>query len=222
MIAEHVRRAVPLRAVELRVPVLRRALPAASASTRNAPGHGGQAASGRRERGPTAHRGLPDADGARCSTRRSLFGLTGGLAYAWFRRRAASEFTWLGSPRRGRARRDRARERGVVLRRRGTQRAKCASALFVLAASLVASWLFVVAAGTTAAPLRPCCIKAAQVTDIVALVAGLLSLQTSYIVVGTRLRREAERHGREDGAGPRRALAAQPGGLRHVRGLAAR
>jgi K+-sensing histidine kinase KdpD len=50
----------------------------------------------------------------------------------------------------------------------------------------------IVAAGTTSGASAATLIKAAQIADIAALVSGLLSLQTNYIVIGTRMRREAE------------------------------
>ncbi len=64
--------------------------------------------------------------------------------------------------------------------------------LFLLVGSLVTSWLLVVGAGTTSGPTTAMLIRTAQIADISALVAGLLSLQTNYIVIGARMRREAE------------------------------
>jgi signal transduction histidine kinase/response regulator RpfG family c-di-GMP phosphodiesterase len=67
--------------------------------------------------------------------------------------------------------------------------------LYVLAGSLVASWLCVVAAGTFGSSAY--LLKAAQAMDIVALVAGLMSLQTNYIVLGTQMRDAAANRKRE-------------------------
>ncbi len=64
--------------------------------------------------------------------------------------------------------------------------------LFIFAASLIASWLCVVGVGAATGPLSSILLRSAQVADILALVTGLLALQTVYIVVGTRMRRQAE------------------------------
>ncbi len=81
---------------------------------------------------------------------------------------------------------------GALFRSAHNAIAEVRPVLFVLVASLVASWLFIVAAGTTSGTTTVALIKAAQIADIAALVTGLLSLQTNYIVVGTRMRRESE------------------------------
>ena len=67
----------------------------------------------------------------------------------------------------------------------------------MLTGALCASWLFVVAAGASGGHSAATLLKAAQVTDILALVAGLMSLQTTYIALGSRLRNEAKDTGRD-------------------------
>ncbi len=64
-------------------------------------------------------------------------------------------------------------------------------AAVLLVGSLIASWVLLVIAGTTSGPAASTLIRVAQTLDIVALIAGLLALQTHYIVIGTRMTRKA-------------------------------
>ena len=125
-----------------------------------------------------------------------VFGLIGGLAYAIVPQASGVKFTWLGVLA--------AIALGATVRVSGAlflvaryAGKEVRSALFVLTSALTASWLFVVAAGATSGSSAAMLIKAAQVTDILALVAGLLSLQTNYIVLGSRLRHKVQDTGRE-------------------------
>jgi signal transduction histidine kinase/response regulator RpfG family c-di-GMP phosphodiesterase len=125
-----------------------------------------------------------------------VFGLLGGLAYAIVPQAGGVKFTWLGVLA--------AIALGATVRVSGalflvarSAGREVRSALFVFTTALTASWLFVVAAGATGGSSAAMLIKAAQVTDILALVAGLLSLQTNYIVLGSRLRDEVSDTGRE-------------------------
>lgn len=68
--------------------------------------------------------------------------------------------------------------------------------LYVLAGALCASWLLVVAAGTVGNG-SPMMLKFAQAMDVIALVAGLMSLQTNYIVMGSHMRNHAADRERE-------------------------
>lgn len=124
-----------------------------------------------------------------------LFGLTGGLIYALAPQASGTVFTWNGFL------------TSVIVG--ATVRVSVAlfsaarvaardvkPALNVLVGALCASWLLVVAAGTFGAD-SSYLLKAAQAMDIVALVAGLMSLQTSYLVLGTRMRVAAADHKRE-------------------------
>ena len=71
--------------------------------------------------------------------------------------------------------------------------------LLMFVSALVVSWLLVVAAGTTSGPAASALIKSAQAADIAALVMALLALQTNYIVMGTRMQREAQERDLEIG-----------------------
>ncbi len=69
--------------------------------------------------------------------------------------------------------------------------------LFVLTGSLIVSWLLVVCAGAVSGSTAANLLRAAQIADIIALGAGLLSMQTAYIVMGSRMRWAAERKAHE-------------------------
>jgi hypothetical protein len=124
-----------------------------------------------------------------------LFGLTGGLVYALAPQASESTFSWGGFLT--------ALILGATVRvsvalftsaRAAAREVK--PTLYVLAGSLCASWLLVVAAGTFGDG-SPFLLKAAQAMDIVALISGLMSLQTSYIVMGTSMRDTAVDRQRE-------------------------
>lgn len=124
-----------------------------------------------------------------------LFGLTGGLVYALVPQASGASFTWsgfltaiiLGST-----------VRVSVALFSATRLAvrEVKPTLYVLAGSLCVSWLCVVAAGTVGGG-SPYLLKAAQAMDIVALISGLMSLQTNYLVLGTRMRAAAADRKRE-------------------------
>ena len=124
-----------------------------------------------------------------------LFGLTGGLVYALAPQASETLFTWSGFLT--------AVILGATVRvsvamfsasRHAAREVK--PTLYVLAGSLCASWLLVVAAGTFGDG-SPFLLRAAQSMDVVALISGLMSLQTSYIVLGTNLRDKAVDRARE-------------------------
>ncbi|HEX6790041.1 MAG TPA: HD domain-containing phosphohydrolase [Candidatus Krumholzibacteria bacterium] len=124
-----------------------------------------------------------------------LFGLTGGLVYALAPQASETTFTWTGFLT--------AVIVGATVRvsaavfmaaRLATREVK--PTLYVLAGSLCSSWLLVVAAGTFGEG-SPFLLKTAQVMDIVALISGLMSLQTSYIVLGTSMSAAAANRERE-------------------------
>jgi len=125
-----------------------------------------------------------------------VFALTGGLVYAVVPQASGATFTWVGFMT--------AMALGATVRVSvslfSTARIAVGEVkppLLLLAAGLTLSWLFVIAAGAMPGPTAAGLIKASQVTDILALIAGLLSLQTNYIVLGTRLRGEVEDTSRE-------------------------
>ncbi|HKW12949.1 MAG TPA: HD domain-containing phosphohydrolase [Candidatus Krumholzibacteria bacterium] len=118
-----------------------------------------------------------------------LFGLTGGLIYALAPQASGTTFTWNGFLA--------AVLIGATVRvcvavfsasRIAVREVK--PTLYILAGSLCASWLCVVAAGTFGSGASNL-LKAAQAMDILALVSGLMSLQTNYIVMGTQMRTTA-------------------------------
>ncbi|HET6347660.1 MAG TPA: HD domain-containing phosphohydrolase [Candidatus Krumholzibacteria bacterium] len=124
-----------------------------------------------------------------------LFGLTGGLVYALVPQASGATFKWTGFL--------------IALIIGATVRVSVAifsssrlaprevkPSLYVLAGSLCASWLLVVAAGTVADG-SAFSLRAAQAMDIVALIAGLMSLQTNYIVLGAAMRDHAVDRQRE-------------------------
>jgi signal transduction histidine kinase/HD-GYP domain-containing protein (c-di-GMP phosphodiesterase class II) len=125
-----------------------------------------------------------------------VFGLLGGLVYAVVPQASGVRFTWLGFLT-AIALGATVRVSGALFRVARSASVEVRSALFLLTGALTASWLLVVAAGSTGGPSAAMLLKAAQVTDILALVAGLLSLQTNYIVLGSRLRIEVKDTGRE-------------------------
>jgi signal transduction histidine kinase/putative methionine-R-sulfoxide reductase with GAF domain len=119
-----------------------------------------------------------------------VFGLTGGLIYVVIPQASGMDFSvlgFLGAILIGAT----VRVSGALLS--GTRHSipEVRPVLLVLVASLVASWLLIVAAGATSGTAASTLIKMAQFADIASLLAGLLSLQTNYIVVGTRMRQAA-------------------------------
>ncbi len=136
-------------------------------------------------------RGLADADWRAVKYQTAVFGLTAGLVYVVVPQASSIGFSvlgFLGAILLGAT----VRVCGALFSASRNAIMEVRPVLFVLVASLVTSWLLVVAAGTTAGATAAMLIKAAQIADIGVLVTGLLSLQTSYIVIGTRMRREAE------------------------------
>jgi signal transduction histidine kinase/response regulator RpfG family c-di-GMP phosphodiesterase len=124
-----------------------------------------------------------------------LFGLTGGLVYALAPQASGTAFTWNGfltSLIIG------ATVRVSVALFSATRPAvrEVKPTLYVLAGALCASWLCVVAAGTFGGG-SPYLLKLAQAMDIVALVTGLMSLQTNYLVLSTTMRAAAADRKRE-------------------------
>jgi signal transduction histidine kinase/putative methionine-R-sulfoxide reductase with GAF domain len=124
-----------------------------------------------------------------------LFGLSGGLVYALAPQASAATFTWTGFLT--------AMIIGATVRvsvamfssaRLSVREVK--PTLYVLAGALCASWLLVVAAGTFGQG-SPALLKTAQAMDILALLSGLMSLQTNYIVVGNAMRSRAADKQRE-------------------------
>jgi signal transduction histidine kinase/response regulator RpfG family c-di-GMP phosphodiesterase len=124
-----------------------------------------------------------------------LFGLTGGLIYALAPQASGAAFTWngfltsliIGAT---------VRVCVALFSATGPAVREVKPTLYVLAGSLCASWLCVVAAGTFGGG-SPYLLKLAQAMDIVALVAGLMSLQTNYLVLGTTMRTAAADRKRE-------------------------
>jgi signal transduction histidine kinase/HD-GYP domain-containing protein (c-di-GMP phosphodiesterase class II) len=121
----------------------------------------------------------------------AVFGLTAGLVYVVVPQAQSGGVTFLGLVT--------AVLLGATVRVSGSLFSTAKSAareirpvMFLLVGSLTVSWMFVVAAGTTIGVAAEVMVRAAQVSDILALIAGLLSLQTNYILVGTRMRQEAE------------------------------
>ena len=140
---------------------------------------------------PPSHRGLADAEWRAVKYQTAVFGLTAGLIYVVVPQASHAGFSvlgFLGAIVLGAT----VRVSGALFSASRNAIPEVRPVLFGLVISLVASWLLVVAAGTTSGENAAVLLKAAQVTDIAALVTGLLSLQTNYIVVGTRMRREAE------------------------------
>jgi signal transduction histidine kinase/putative methionine-R-sulfoxide reductase with GAF domain len=140
---------------------------------------------------PSAHRGLPDAEWRSIKYQTLVFGLTAGLAYVMVPQASSGGLSllgFLGAVALGAT----VRVSGALFSASRHAIAEVRVVLFVLVASLVASWLLIVAAGTTSGAAAAMFIKAAQMADITALVSTLLSLQTNYIVIGTRMRRDAE------------------------------
>ncbi|HEX5133019.1 MAG TPA: histidine kinase dimerization/phospho-acceptor domain-containing protein, partial [Candidatus Krumholzibacteria bacterium] len=124
----------------------------------------------------------------------AVFGLTAGLVYVVLPQSGGITFLGLAS----------AALLGATVRVSGALVSMARSAIqevrpvmLVLVGSLIGSWLLVVAAGTLTGDHAAMLIKGAQMSDILALIAGLLALQTNYIVIGTRLRAEAERQSHE-------------------------
>jgi hypothetical protein len=144
--------------------------------------------------------GAPDAESDTAAAWRAvqfqtlLFGLTGGLVYA-LAPQAGPGFDWRGFLT--------AIVVGATVRVSVAMFSATRSAahevkptLYALAGSLCASWLLVLAAGTVGGG-SPALLKAAQAMDIVALIAGLMSLQTNYIVLGTSMRIHAAERDRD-------------------------
>jgi signal transduction histidine kinase/response regulator RpfG family c-di-GMP phosphodiesterase len=124
-----------------------------------------------------------------------LFGLTGGLVYALAPQASGTAFTWNGfltSVVIG------ATVRVSVALFSATRPAarEVRPTLYLLAGALCLSWLCVVAAGTFGGG-SPYLLKAAQAMDILALLSGLMSLQTNYIVLGNAMRAAAVDRKRE-------------------------
>ncbi len=124
-----------------------------------------------------------------------LFGLTGGLVYALAPQASGTAFTWngfLASLIIGAT----VRVCVALFSATGMAVREVRPTLYVLAGALCASWLCVVAAGTFGGG-SPYLLKLAQAMDIVALVSGLMSLQTNYLVLGTTMRAAAADRKRE-------------------------
>jgi signal transduction histidine kinase/response regulator RpfG family c-di-GMP phosphodiesterase len=158
----------------------------------------------RSQASPSDEESDPDASGAgprhgerwrAIQYQTAVYGLTGGLLYAVVPQASSVNFTWLGFLT--------ALVIGATVRMsvalftaaRGATR-EVQPVLYVLASALSASWLMVVSAGTIpeSASLL---LRSAQAMDIVALVAGLMAMQTNYIVIGSRMRTEVEDRQRE-------------------------
>ncbi len=135
------------------------------------------------------HRGIADAEWRAVKYQTALFGLTGGLIYVVVPQASPgfSILGFLGAIVLGAT----VRVSGALFSASRTAIAEVRPVLFVLVASLVTSWLLVVGAGTTSGVTAAALIKTAQIADIAALVTALLSLQTNYIVIGARMRRES-------------------------------
>jgi signal transduction histidine kinase/response regulator RpfG family c-di-GMP phosphodiesterase len=118
-----------------------------------------------------------------------LFGLTGGLVFALAPQASGAAFTWsgfliaviVGAT---------VRVSVAIFSAASRTRVEVKPALYVLAGSLCASWLLVVAAGTFGDG-SPFLLRVAQAMDVIALVSGLMALQTSYIVLGAAMRTKA-------------------------------
>ena len=124
-----------------------------------------------------------------------LFGLTGGLVYALAPQASGTTFTWngflaaviIGAT---------VRVSVAVFSASRIAIREVKPTLYILAGALCASWLCVVAAGTFGDGSSNL-LKAAQAMDIIALVSGLMALQTNYIVLGTQMRGAAADRKRE-------------------------
>ena len=123
----------------------------------------------------------------------AVFGLTAGLVYVVVPQAQGGGITFLGLVTAALIGAT-VRVSGALVSTAKTALREVRPVLFLLVGTLTASWLFVVAAGATTGAGSAIFVRAAQVSDIIALIAGLLSLQTNYIVVGMRMKQEAETH----------------------------
>ncbi len=138
-----------------------------------------------------SQRSLADAEWRAVKYQTAVFGLTAALIYVVVPQASQAAFSiigFLGAVIVGAT----VRVNGALFSAARNAIAEVRPVLFVLVTALTVSWLFVVAAGTTSGETAAWFIKGAQVADIVVLVTGLLSMQTNYIVIGTRMRREAQ------------------------------
>ena len=136
-------------------------------------------------------RGIADSEWRAVKYQTAVFGLTAGLVYVVVPQASHHGFSVMGflsAIMLGAT----VRVCGALFSASRNSIAEVRPVLFVLVGALVTSWLLIVAAGPTSGATTALLIRAAQVADIAALVTGLLSLQTNYIVIGARMRREAD------------------------------
>ncbi|MDH4038293.1 MAG: ATP-binding protein [Candidatus Krumholzibacteria bacterium] len=121
----------------------------------------------------------------------AVFGLTAGLIYAVVPQVQSGRITFLGlitAVLLGAT----VRVSGAMVSTARTAMREVRPVMFLLVGSLTVSWLLVVAAGMSSGHSAVVFLRGAQMADILALIGGLLSLHTNYIVIGTRMQREAE------------------------------
>ncbi|HEU4929393.1 MAG TPA: ATP-binding protein, partial [Candidatus Krumholzibacteria bacterium] len=152
---------------------------------------GGLAAGQESTEDASAGAGLEEAQWRAVKYQTAVFGLAAGLVYVVVPHASWGGFSALGfmsAVLLGAT----IRVSGALVMAARTAITEVRPVLLMFVAALVSSWLLIVAAGTTAGTTAAMLIKAAQIADICALVTALLSLQTNYIVMGTRMQREAE------------------------------
>ena len=169
-----------------------RCMPAGIHDTRAASAEGAKSAP------DDAHVAVEEAEWRAVKYQTAVFGLAAGLVYVVVPHDSWGGFSalgFIGAILLGAT----IRVSGALFMTARTAIAEVRPVLLMFVGALVVSWLLVVAAGTTSGATAGALIKAAQIADIAALVTALLALQTNYIVMGTRMRHEAEERDHEIG-----------------------
>ncbi len=169
-----------------------RCMPAGIHDTRAAFAEGAKSAA------DDAHVAVEEAEWRAVKYQTAVFGLAAGLVYVVVPHDSWGGFSalgFIGAILLGAT----IRVSGALFMTARTAIAEVRPVLLMFVGALVVSWLLVVAAGTTSGATAGALIKAAQIADISALVTALLALQTNYIVMGTRMQREAEERDHEIG-----------------------
>ena len=169
-----------------------RCMPAGIHETRAASAEGAKGAA------DDAHPALEEAEWRAVKYQAAVFGLAAGLVYVVVPHDSWGGFSalgFMGAILLGAT----IRVSGALFMTARTAIAEVRPVLLMFVGALVVSWLLVVAAGTTSGANAGALIKAAQIADIGALVTALLALQTNYIVMGTRMQRQAEERDLEIG-----------------------
>ena len=169
-----------------------RCMPAGIHDTRAASAEGAKSAA------DDAHLAWEEAEWRAVKYQTAVFGLAAGLVYVVVPHDSWGGFSalgFIGAILLGAT----IRVSGALFITARTAIAEVRPVLLMFVGALVVSWLLVVVAGTTSGATAGALIKAAQIADIAALVTALLALQTNYIVMGTRMQREAEERDLEIG-----------------------